>query len=227
MTEHLRLAVAVLALTACHAMFPLLDRWMKGHSTTVASFGAGGAAAYVFLHLLPEVNSSVEDFGRIMYSTMLLGFVIFYGFETWIERRRPKLDGEHPFGLRISIAVIYNASIVFTIAEDLPGDNLRAVLHLVGISLHLIGMNRGLTESFGGRFHTHGRWWLAASVVASALLSTFVQFHEHVSDLITGLLAGFMLFTIFREELPSASHLRFGIFALGIGVATALYYLAG
>ena len=85
------------------------------------------------------------------------------------------------------------------------------------MGLHLLTDDFGYIEAEGDDFARRGRWILVAAVGAGFLLSLVRDPHEEVTDAVTALLAGFIVFTVFRKELPDFSEARLLPFLGGMG----------
>ena len=67
-------------------------RWLARDERSIVSFGAGVATAYVFVHVMPELNSARHAFaessslslryeGMSIFYVALIGFLMFYGLD--------------------------------------------------------------------------------------------------------------------------------------------------
>lgn len=203
-----------LAFSGAHLIAPRLFELRRRFEPRPASFAGGMAVAYIFLHLLPELDVGHEHIGDAIYSLTLVGFCAFYG----LEHAFSLLDDEsrhRRYFLRMAAACLYNATVVYSLGEQLPTSPLLGALYLGGLSMHLIAMDNGLEEHFGRRFLRSGRALLLASVWIGAVLATVTELHEAVVDVSTAMLAGFLMFNVFRDELPSSEAARYPWFVFG------------
>ena len=79
-----------LIIAACHIFAPQLFRLLKKREAFVGSFGGGMAVAYVFVVLLPELDKGHELLGRFIFFLALISFILFYGLQELVTRRRAK-----------------------------------------------------------------------------------------------------------------------------------------
>src|SRR5450631_3779778 len=67
-------------------------KWLARGERTAVSFGAGAATAYVFVHVMPELNGARRAFaestsltlryeGMSIFYVSLIGFLVFYGLD--------------------------------------------------------------------------------------------------------------------------------------------------
>lgn len=225
--------VITLGLVVCHAMAPWLFRARESYEREVGSFGGGMAIAYVFLHLIPELGETHQVIGDRIYFIILFGFVLFYGLDRGFPfSRRGAERGEDSFvfGLRLGMVTVYNLLIVFTLGEQLPGTWSLAAVYFIALALHVVSLDHGLHEQFGDARATSSAVFLVASVIAGGVLSSLLEPPERVVDLMTALVAGFVLFNVFKEELPEGREAHFGWFGSGVlfflGVHVAVTGLA-
>jgi zinc transporter ZupT len=218
----------VLAQVAAHGFAPLAFRVHGRFGRQSASFSGGIAVAYAFLHLLPELDGSNELLGRRVYGVVLLGFAFFYGVETAIQQQ-----GSGSFAARIAYPIrlvmlsLYGFLLIFTVGLHMPESLMLAVVFAFALGLDTLTHDLAMLERYGARFAGWGR---AAYLVAALLgyAATRVQRpREEVVDTATAVLAGFILYTALREELPQLSEASFAWFLAGAGLFVSLHVLLG
>ncbi len=127
-TQAITIAGTLAAAAVFAAIFYCLPLWhpdgpapgQRGYRRVV-SISGGAAIAYVFVHLLPELNTATTDFVGAtahlglpfpelrVYSAALLGFMLFYGLEhlvTWSNLRAARMKvqvGFHPSASEIGL----------------------------------------------------------------------------------------------------------------------------
>ncbi len=222
MTDLTTLAIAFVC-AAAHLISTEAARLIRDHHR-FESFAGGLAVSYVFLHLLPELNAGDEILGRRIYFVALLGFLVVYGVEHRL-RRADSADAQAiRYRLHMTVSAIYTALIVFTLSSQLPHTVFLTALFAVAIGLHLAASGIGALEQFGERFSNQGRYILAAAAAAGYLLSLIRRPREEAIDTLTAVLAGFMLFTVFQNELPDTARARFVPFLVGIATFGLLHF---
>ncbi len=204
--------------------------------TALRSFSSGLAVAYVMIILIPEyqVFNGQVTFGWInAYKLSLLGLIAFKGIQHYcllLAKKSAQAMGEWGFvkarqeekllGFRVSTAVfaVYAALILLTLPYQLghlhgPADKL---LYLLTFVMHL-GFNVfGLFEENEKHFRR-----LVPPVVFSVLTVAlvFTLFNILPTALLLGclsVLAGIILYNVFKNELPSAETSSFAWFAIGV-----------
>jgi hypothetical protein len=214
------------------------------------SAAGGTSVAYVFVHLLPDLSAAQDAVSEAaegvlgyveshVYLIALLGLAVFYGLESAALQRSPARPeeagrsggGDHadPERERAVMAVsvgafaLYNAVIgyVLTLSEDLR----QLAFFTVAIGVHFIVNDHGLREEHRGPYERWGRWVLVAAVLAGWAVGVVVELPEHAAAIPLAFVAGAIILTVLKEELPEERQSRFGAFALGAGLYTALLLL--
>ena len=222
-------ATALLALL--HVLVPPLRRRIGSMAEgVVASIGGGIASAYVFVHLLPELargNAEVaEVLGEhvrvtalgetLLFLVAFAGFLLLYGLDHWAER----VDGDSGvFAVHVGAFAAYNVLITYALPTRFRADTLGALLFVVAMAVHFVLTDRALAEHYEERFARTGRIVLVTALVAGfALAWAFAPTSTTLITMMLALLAGFILYNVFADELPGDRRLRFPVFA---GSATA------
>jgi hypothetical protein len=95
-----------------------------------------------------------------------------------------------------------------------PDSVALACVYLFSLGLHLVSMDHGLEEHFKGRERFTAAV-LVLTIVAAAATSRVYHGAEVEVDVATALLAGFMMYQVFREELPEPGTARLRWFVAG------------
>ncbi len=202
-------------LAAGHLFGARVGRRLDIAEHSAHSFGGGMAIAYVFLHLLPELEKGDQVLGHSIHLVALAGFVGFYATEHWIVRH-----GEArawAFRLRIGLHAIYNWLVIYALPEAVDKGLGYALLLSAALGLHLLSTDYTLRSRYAVEFESWGRWALAAALVAGWVTDLFYEpVNPLVADTWTALLAGFVLCNVFREETPDYRTARFGWFLAGV-----------
>lgn len=215
--ERLQTLIIALVFAGAHLASPWAFRVHERSRHTVGSFSGGLAAAYVFLHLIPEIDAGGELLGPRIYFVTLVGLSLYYGLEILAHRKSEEAGGGRiDAGIHIGSTALYTAMLVFTLAAQLPDRPGLTGFFIATMAVHLITGDVGLQEEFGARYVTRYRFVLFASAWAGFLLSLVRVPHEVYIDIITALLAGMMLFKVFRKELPEFRDARFAAFLAGM-----------
>ena len=200
------------------------------------SFSSGLAVAYVLTMLIPEYQIFNEKvtYGWInAYKLSLFGLIAYKGIQHYcllVANKSSQTMGEWGFvksrqeekllGFRVSTSVfaVYASLILLTLPYQLtylngPADKL---LYLLTFVMHL-GFNIfGLFEENEKHFKR-----LVPPVVITVLSASLVLtlFNVLSTALLLGclsVLAGIILYNVFKNELPSAENSSFAWFAIGV-----------
>ncbi|MFP5320306.1 MAG: hypothetical protein ACLGIC_00510 [Acidimicrobiia bacterium] len=226
-------AVATGVLALVHVALPALRRRLSGAPEGLAASVAGGVAiAYVFVHLLPEVAQGNREVAHLLgehlqvteleevllFLVALSGFLALYGLDHVAEQRR---DQDGVFATHLGAFALYNALITYALPTRFRTDAGAAVLFVFAMGIHFLLSDRNLAEHYGARFRRVGRPVLVAALWVGYLLAlVFAPTSAVVVSTMLALLAGFVLYNVFSDELPSSDRLRFPLF-LGSAVLYA------
>ncbi|MBT8365500.1 MAG: hypothetical protein KJP23_12410 [Deltaproteobacteria bacterium] len=214
-----------LFIAACHFASPYVFSLLEKYFATAASFSGGLAISYVFLHLIPELDKGFGVVGDRIYFIALIGFALFFGLELIVARHQASVPRTLHFLLHMSVAFVYNGLTIYTLAMQLPATPALTIVFAISLGLHLLSNDIGLQEKYGSRHVRSGRYILIVAVICGYALGIVRRPHELVIDSLTAILAGFMLYNVFRKELPEIRHARYRPFIAGIGSFFFLHIL--
>src|ERR1700735_4218309 len=119
MQTELNLESAAAALLFC-AVFQVVGRlhpmrWLAREERSAVSFGAGVATAYVFVRVMPELNSARHAFsestslplryeGMFIFYISLIGFLLFYGLDH-LRKRLHQSSSKERVGTSFKISI--------------------------------------------------------------------------------------------------------------------------
>lgn len=198
------------------------------------SFSGGLAIAYVFFHLLPELNKGDLYLGQLpSHLLCLFGFLMFYGIQRLVWRSAHHWELPYQqliFWLQITFSCIYNFLLIYTIPEASTQNILSAILYIISIGLHLLANSNAHYEKHPRLFHHYGRYLLiGALIVGGAVKLGLGHENELLATSLMALLAGFLMFNIFARELPHQQETHYGWFVFGaalyVGLMTSAIYL--
>ncbi|MGK7872508.1 MAG: hypothetical protein AB4426_04120 [Xenococcaceae cyanobacterium] len=207
--------------------------------TIASSLGGGIAAAYVFLHLIPELIQIQAELAHLYGYTMLAGLMLFHGLEyladrmashrsshewDFIERKmnRHKLI----FPLHISFLFFYNGLIIYTIPKQIHISLLRAVIYVFAMAIHLLSDDYFLEERYRRQFNQWGRYVLAAAPLVGWLAVWLTPANEILSGILIAALVGFILVNVFQEQLRNDENSSYIWFLTGVLLFALLLFLA-
>lgn len=204
------------------------------------SFAGGTAIAYVFVHLLPELEAAGRAIEasetvplvlveRHVYLIALAGFGAFYGLERLVTRSRETgvngasggLSTAGVFWVHVGSFAVYNVLIGYSLSDR---ESARAaVLFAIAMGFHFVVNDAGFRGHHAGRYDRFGRWLLAIAVLVGAGLGIAVDVDEVAVAAILAFLGGGVILNVIKEELPEERESRFGSFAVGaVSYATVL-----
>lgn len=184
------------------------------HKDKIQSFAAGISITYLFLSLFPEFSVAAKAANKMLFLTVLLGFVIFHIIEKTIYQRTPesKVRGE----LAIEDSII---SFIY-----------HFIIGIIMVHFFEVGLTQGILFFIPVFFFTTVST-LPIDMTTSKLLkfgvavSTFLgsMFGLNVVPLppmiylsLLGFVVGVMTFTVTRHSIPTGRHGKPEYFALGV-----------
>lgn len=205
------------------------------------SASSGVSVAYVFVHLLPELNLAQETIrgsvGKALlflehhvYLLALLGLAVFYGLEraAIVSRQRNHEAGNGDvtssgvFWLHIGSFALYNALIGYLLLHrEEPGVQSLSFF-AIAMALHFVVNDYGLREHHKRAYGKIGRWILAAAIISGWAIGLATEISKAAIALLFAFLAGGVMLNVLKEELPEERQSRFWAFALGAGLYAAL-----
>jgi hypothetical protein len=99
-------------------------------------------------------------------------------------------------------------------------------IYTAAMALHFVIVNHALAEEHGGAYRRRGHWWLAASVLAGWVAGVVLPLSEVAFARLFAVLAGGVVLTSLRSELPDDRRGRFWWFCLAALAFAALLLLA-
>lgn len=187
------------------------------------SAAGGVAVAYVFIHVLPELEEARRSMGEgwpavrwiehHAYLVALAGLAVFYGLERMV--RNDESSGAGTFWLHVGSFAIYNALVGYLLVHREEQDLRGLLFYGVAMAVHFVVNDYGLRQHHRGDYHRVGRWVLAAAVVAGWLLGFAIDVSDAAVGALFAFLAGGVVLNVLKEELPEERRSRFLPFALG------------
>jgi hypothetical protein len=208
------------------------------------SAAAGVSVAYVFVDVLPELaghNAILAKAGGAwsiyseerIYLLVLASFVVIYGLQHIVlaarGRRRESLKrGERDaiYWLHLVGYTAYSALIGYLLVERAERGTESIVLYTLAMGIHFLVVNHALAEEHGAVYRRHGHLWLAAGVLAGWAAAALLPIDEVTFARLFALLAGGVVITSLRSELPDERTGRFWPFCLAALAFAALLIVA-
>jgi len=224
MSERAQILMVALIIGAAHVVSPHIYARRK-HPALQEAFGGGLSVAYVFLHLIPNLDAFGGLVGQRIYFVALVGFAVFYGLE--VQFSGPRHADAAKYGAYLVALFVYDGLLVFTLGLNLPSTPALALVFAAALGFDVLNTDVGLQRSYGSRFVESGRWVLLAGVAFGFGLSMFQRPDPAVVDLITAALAGFVMFQTFNDQFPASRNKKFSAFGAGVVTFFLLHLLLG
>lgn len=225
--EAVALVVLAAALVGSVHLFAAQLRQRLFRSEAVAdSVFAGLSAAYVFLVLLPELDTTHDVLGDSVFLVVLAAFVTFYGIEHAAERRDRTSDTDAGrrglFWLRTGLLWVTTLLFVLTLPDHLHDQTTFFILTVGGAALGLAVHSYDVFDAHPTLHQRVGRWVLATAAAVGAAVDLFLRPPpEVVLDVLIAVLAGAVLLKALVGSEWEHTRTRFLPFLSG----TAVYAL--
>jgi zinc transporter ZupT len=239
----LALAVAV-AFAAAHVFGCGMVVLQTTPRSAWLSFAGGVSAAYVFVHLLPELAEHQEAFQheaeqeggvlqhleRHTYLIALAGLAAFYGLDRLarLSARREERAGRErqptrgTFWLHLGSFAVCNVLIGYLLLHREDAGLRGLLIYAVAMGLHFVVNDQGLREHHGALYDRQGRWILAAAPLVGFGLGLAAVLPDLAIAALFAFLAGGVVLNVLKEELPEERESRFSAFAFGTALSAGL-----
>ena len=243
--ENIESLVAALIFAAIFYFGGALRLPERGHHRRLLSFGAGVSVAYVFVHLLPDLETARVVFVRSTSQISLpfrdlsvnlaamIGFLAFYALENmviWAKNTAGKSKGAgtaggpvfwlHIGGLAVSIWLISYLRI-----RNIDEGTVPLALYTAAMGLHFLAMDYALSREHGKLYERVGRKVLAAASLLGWMIGTVAELPQPGVVVLFGFVAGAVMINSMIMELPREKEGKLGSFLLGGLIYTALILL--
>ena len=209
------------------------------------SAAAGISVAYIFIDVLPELEFQRQVVVKAaegtellfaeqrIYLLALLSFVVIYGLEHMVlvnrERRRESVAAGRAdaiYWLQLTGYAAYSALIGYLVIERAERGTLALVAYTFAMAVHFLIVDHTLDEEHGRMYRLRGRLLLAASVLVGWLIGVMTPLSEVAVARLFAVLAGGVVLTSLRAELPNDREGRFWPFCLGAVIFAAVLIVA-
>lgn len=205
----------------------LLGRLLTPRSLT--SFGGGMAAAYVFLHVMPELHGARHAFteaaamalpyeGKAIYYLALAGFLSFYGIRHFHTRQLSAREGKPDrldFQVQIGGFAAYAWLMGYLLLRGLEAHHIAIGLYAVAMAFHCLAINRELSHEYGNDYRRTGRFILAGMALAGWASAALLDLPASLIPLLLAFLSGAVIMNSLILELPTEKDGRFWPFMTG------------
>jgi hypothetical protein len=240
---------AVLVLAGAY----LAGGWLRGSEASehfwarrrYISAAAGISVAYVFVDVLPELEfqrkvvvkaadgQELPFAEQRIYLLALLSFVVMYGLQHMVlvnrDRRRGTIaagDADWLYWLQLGSYVAYSTLIGYLLVDRAERGALALTAYTFAMAVHFLIVDHSLAEEHGRTYGSRGRWLLAASAFAGWCIALLEPLPDVVVARLFAVLAGGVVITSLRAELPDDRVGRFWPFCLGAVIFAVFLMLA-
>jgi hypothetical protein len=185
-----------------------LDDATRAHRTTWTAFAGGVSICYAFLFLLPELADirAAELFalmpeharGEPVFAVTMLGMLAYL-----FLARRAEPAPRGAAALEAAFVALYFVALGATLAHPRRDGLVPPVIALLGLSIHLLSLDHQVRHRMQALFDRRLRWVFASSVLAGFGLAAMGLISEPGHALATATVAGMVLVTVLREEIPA------------------------
>ncbi len=214
----------------------------RRHQRRVLSFGAGLTIAYVFVHLLPELEAAREVLGANaarmslpfpslrVYLAVLIGFMSFYGLEQLAARTRAPAGFEAPRGaearpgrsIHVAGFFVYICLVGYLAVRSLEEGSTPIALYAVALGLHFLSLDYALSREYGSWYKNSVRYVFALAPLAGWAVGILVEFSDFFTAALLGFMSGGIILNAIASELPKEKEGRFWYFCCGGALYTVL-----
>jgi len=196
---------------------------------SLISFGAGMSAAYVFVHLMPELHQARESFvesasivmryqGMGIYLVALVGFLLFYALSEAINQLKAHSHGGEigpAFRLHLGGLAAYVGLMAYLLVHKLGEEPTSILLYALAIACHFRAMDYSLREEYGAAYERFGRPLLAGMCLLGWGLGQLIALPLYVLSLLVAFISGAIIMNNSIMELPAGKDGRVIPFVLG------------
>ena len=191
---------------------------VKHHLPTshkLMSFSAGVSITYILLELFPLFTERAFPIGRILFASVLIGFILHHFIEEELYQhfKKPEL-GRAMILEEESSSFLYHF-IIGIVLISIGTDSVKdGILFFIPIFLYIL-INTLSTDPHISRLKT---LFFSSATFLGAFYATFFWTNRAawLESALIGLVAGVLLFTIVRHHLPVGKRGRIGYFLLGV-----------
>jgi hypothetical protein len=205
-----------------------LRAWVADRRVLI-SFAGGMTAAYVFVHVMPELHGTrralVESMsqatryeGMAIYFVALVGFLAFYGLERLRDRAEEAEAmnaARRAYAIHLGGFAVYAAMMAYLLVHGLEDSASSVALYALAIAFHFLAVDHSLTEEYGAVYRRTGRPLLAAACLLGWGAGVAIALPHAVLALLVAFVSGGIIMNSLIIELSPRDGNRFGAFMTG------------
>jgi len=179
------------------------------------------AVAYVFVHLMSELEEGREHVGERIHFIVLAGFLAFYGAEHFISRKLSGQASGMTFRLSLLFAWAYSWLVIYAMPPGVKESGLHTLPVLGALALHLLYSDFELGSSHPREYDSWGRYVLATAPIVGWIIDSYTPPIDMLCHIGNAVLAGAIIYNVFRRELPEHKESSFRLLLVGVFVYLA------
>jgi hypothetical protein len=170
----------------------------RSYNSELISLSAGISVTYIFLDLFPQFSNDVLQSNKLLFISLLLGFVLFHLVEKYIYQHSPKgklkrsLDTENTIA---SFTYHFCIGVILVTFTRLGID--RAILFFIPMILYTALSTLPVNPPKSKILHG----LLSVSTVIGVLFAEFVVITPLIQTALVGFIIGILLFTVIRHSI--------------------------
>jgi hypothetical protein len=220
----------------------LIPASLRRHQRKLLSFGAGVTIAYVFVHLLPELEAAREVLARNdarmalpfpalrVYLAALIGFMFFYALGYLVAANRKPAGSEATQGeedrlrrsLHVDAFLVYVWLAGYLAVRSLEEGTTPTTLYTVALGLHFLSLDFTLFHEYGPWYKRSARYAFALAPLTGWTVGIFVGFSQFFTAALLGFMSGGIILNAIASELPKEKEGRLLYFLFGGAFYAAL-----
>lgn len=196
---------------------------------SIISFGAGMSAAYVFVHLMPELHEARRAFvesvsialryeGMAIYFLSLVGFLVFYGMNHLRDRLGETTEaGQIGLAFKIQIYgfMAYVWLMSYLLLHHLGENHISTIIYTIAIGFHFLALDRTLHHEHGEAYQQIGRFALALAAIIGWVSGLLFSLPHHILALLVAFISGAIIMNSTIMELSEEREARYLPFLSG------------
>ena len=205
---------------------------------SIVSFSAGMSVAYVFVHLMPELDGARRRFatsafatlrfeGMAIYFVALVGFLVFYGINhlgTRAQGFTAMASERLALGMNLGGFAVYVWLVAYLLVRNLEETEVSTAFYAIAMAFHFLALDDGLRRGHGSTYEDIGRFVLAGMAIVGWSAGMMFTLPMPVLAVFVALVSGAVMMTSMVMELPSETDGRFFPF-IGGGITYGLILL--
>lgn len=206
------------------------------------SLAGGISVAFVFLHILPELNYMQESlsgekllppfFENDLYVLAMCGILLFYGLERGIILYKEEKSSDKKsiiektiFWNHIGVFTLFNAIIGYYLHNEMQVNDISSFLNSLALVFHILIVDYSLLQHHDKIYDEIGRWIMTGGVIIGWGIGIVFTIPDSLFYSLFALLAGAIIVNSFKEELPEEKESNYLFFLIGAMIYTALWIL--